>query len=116
MFTATSNKRASSCTSTTPHFDVKLYINNMKRLLSCTAYLEFKKAPQEPLLSEMNNQKHLQNVTKHVTWKIADWNGLLFCDENLFYFVGHDGIHSSWHDPRREPNVLARREVGDDRW
>lgn len=83
-------------------------INNV---LSNNKNVSYKKAIKRPPLSDEHIINRLNFALVHQTWR-EEWKNVIFTDEKRFNLDGPDGTSQYWHDLRKNPEILSKRQFG----
>lgn len=86
-------------------------IRNVQRLLKNSKRLKRKKLQRKPVLTNIHKEARLEFAQKHISWKKM-WRKVIFSDEKKFNLDGPDGYQYYFHDLRKEPKFLSRRQMG----
>lgn len=90
---------------------LKQSARTIRRILSHSSSLVYKKFKSKPPLTE-NNKKVRLEFAKESIKNRQDWFKIIWSDEKKFNLDGPDGIRYYWHDLRNEQHYLSRRAFG----
>lgn len=74
--------------------------------------VEWAKRQMKPVLTPAHKEKRLEFARDHMQWSNKDWEKVVFSDEKKWNLDGPDGNNSYWHDLRKEPQIMSRRQQG----
>jgi transposase len=105
--------RAGNLTSTDikAELEVSVTPRTIRNVLSLDPNLKFGKMKSKPQLTEKHKKARLEFARKYMLGS-EFWKSVIFSDEKKFNLDGPDGLHSYWHDIRKEPELLSRRVQG----
>lgn len=86
-------------------------VTTIWRAIKSDSYLKYRKPLRKPKLSQLHKQRRMEFAEKYVDFG-DKWLHVIFSDEKRFNLNGPDGLHSYWHDLRREPDIMPKRQNG----
>lgn len=85
--------------------------NTVFQVLKQSDHIKFLKLARKPALSTKHKIARLEFAREVMSWD-NEWFSVIFSDEKKFNLDGPDGYSYYWHDLRREPSILSRRQAG----
>lgn len=74
-------------------------------------FIKNRKMLKKPLLTKKHKEARLRWAENHQTWE-DQWLHVLFSDEKRFNLDGPNGWDNYWHDLRKEPLWVSKRQYG----
>ena len=82
------------------------------RSISQNSNIQLSTKARKPPLTAQHKADRLNFARNHMTYQDDDWGKVIFSDEKKWNLDGPDGYSKYWHDLRKEPEVMSRRQQG----
>lgn len=86
-------------------------VGSIHKALKDNPNIASRKMMKRPLLLQTHRERRLIFAREYMAFK-GDWKKVVFSDEKKFNLDGPDGYGHYWHDLRREPEILSKRQHG----
>lgn len=80
-------------------------------ILTSSGYFKYSKRQKIPALKPHHTEARLTWARNYMSWT-TEWSNVVFSDEKKFNLDGPDGFQYYWHDLRKEPQFLTKRNFG----
>lgn len=81
------------------------------RVLKANPNIKFMKPKRKPKLKQAHKEARLEWAKEHMQWK-DEWQKVIMSDEKKMNLDGPDGFSYYWHDLRKEPVIMSKRNFG----